>query len=148
MQVTLYHNESAPRTLDKKLTTKATLQGQVLDDLEEVNPVIRFRRTDFSGINYARIRDRYYFLKDLKFKNQGICEVTFELDVLTTYKDQILNATAYIDQATTGYSALVESPNVVLQANSEYTVEANTISSLDSKQAGGMYILVVNKRGY
>ena len=46
--------------------------------------------------NYARMGDRYYFVEDIVYKNNGIVEVSCVLDVLATYKAQILASTQYV----------------------------------------------------
>ena len=50
--------------------------------------------------NYAYIEDfaRYYFITDIKSIRNGVWEISFLCDVLMSFKNDILNAHAVIDQ--------------------------------------------------
>lgn len=46
--------------------------------------------------NYLKWNDRYYFVTDVVSRNNNLWEVSAEVDVLATYKAQILATTAYV----------------------------------------------------
>lgn len=46
--------------------------------------------------NYLKWGDRYYFVTDVVSRNNNLWEVSAEVDVLATYKAQILATTAYV----------------------------------------------------
>lgn len=58
-------------------------------------PTFVLNTSDFD-YNYAKMGNRYYFVEDIVYKNNGIVEVSCVLDVLATYKAQILASTQYV----------------------------------------------------
>lgn len=58
-------------------------------------PTFIIQGNDFN-YNYAEFEGRYYFITDVRSVHNNLTEVDCELDVLATYKSEILNTTAYV----------------------------------------------------
>lgn len=73
--------------------------GVFRDEVNVMTPVFQIETTDnLSGYNYAYIADfgRYYFVKDIKAVRNGLWEFSLAVDVLMSYKTQIMALTAVI----------------------------------------------------
>lgn len=87
--------------------------------------------------NYLKWGDRYYFVKDVVAKNNSLFEVSCKVDVLATFKAEILNTVAYILYASVNNSELVDNRIPMKTTKSVQTATAACPLVLD----GGCYIL-------
>ena len=87
--------------------------------------------------NYLKWGDRYYFVKDVVAKNNSLFEVSCKVDVLATFKAEILNTTAYILYASVNNSELVDNRIPMKTTKSVQTATA----ACPLVQDGGCYIL-------
>ena len=100
--VTLYNNLSPVEKIGKDLQPGVNLTGCTLKDSTSViNPIIRIKSSD-AGIttyNYMYISElhRYYFIDDIVSINNGIWEISGHVDVLETYKNDILGNNVIIE---------------------------------------------------
>ena len=91
-------------TFSKRInsTKQPTLSGFtdfdcVLKDTTSVdNPTFLISAADLEGYNYANWGSRYYFISALRSIRNNLWEVDCALDVLATYKSNILATTAYV----------------------------------------------------
>lgn len=91
-------------TFSKRInsTKQPTLSGFtdfdcVLKDTTSVdNPTFLISAADLEGYNYASWGTRYYFVSALRSIRNNLWEVDCSLDVLATYKSNILATTAYV----------------------------------------------------
>lgn len=67
---------------------------------------------DFANLfNYAFIAsfgNRYYFITDYRIINANLIELTLKVDVLFTYRENILNSTGYIERCEFYYDRFIE----------------------------------------
>lgn len=120
MDILFYRYNGLQNKINKSLGESVTLQGNIDISSEVMNPIIRVSRSDdvdftFIKYNYLCInsgstatdfgnRPRYYFITDIKSIAKGIFLVYTKLDVLMTYKDEILNSTADIERSSSNYN--------------------------------------------
>ena len=91
-------------TFSKRInsTKQPTLSGFtdfdcVLKDTTSIdNPTFLISAADLEGYNYASWGTRYYFVSALRSVRNNLWEVDCSLDVLATYKSNILATTAYV----------------------------------------------------
>lgn len=94
--IQLYKYEGNKETVNKELTPTTSLSGTLKDYFNTLNPDVTVRsKTKISG-NYCYIDvfDRYYFINDIIYKDNNAVELVLAIDVLKTYEDAILDATA------------------------------------------------------
>ena len=106
MDIKLYKNVSSNNKIGKTLNSEATITGSLRDSSSLVKPEIIIEAISLSDYNYAYIPDfgRYYFIREIESFRTGLWIVRMEVDVLETYKTQIL-ALECIIEATEDYKA-------------------------------------------
>lgn len=75
--------------------------------------------------NYIKWGDRFYFVTDVVSKNSGLWEVSCVIDVLATFKTDILNTTAYVLYDTVSNTEL---PDNRLPMKTTKTVGVSTVA--------------------
>ena len=101
MVITLYKNNSERNCVTKTLSNPRTLNGTLRQETSIKTPIITIAGDENTPFfNYAYIEDfaRYYFITDIKSIRNGVWEISFLCDVLMSFKNDILNAYAVIDQ--------------------------------------------------
>lgn len=120
MDILFYRYDGIQNKVNKRLGESVTLQGNIDISSEVMNPIIRISRADeaeftFVKYNYLCInsgssatdfgnRPRYYFITDIKSIAEGVFLVYTKLDVLMTYKAEILNSKADIERSSSNYN--------------------------------------------
>lgn len=75
-----------------------------LDDISLISPHIVLKKNsvnvsdNYFRIDYSDTEKYYYFIRDKILMRGGMCKLILELDELYTFKNDILNATAYIER--------------------------------------------------
>jgi hypothetical protein len=102
LTIVLYNNLSETHTVNKQLTELVTLTGTLREESSIIDPVITVVGIDayLSTANYAYIPEfhRYYFINDVESVRNGVWRLTFHVDVLYTYRDQIKANSAIISR--------------------------------------------------
>ena len=99
MKIILYKNIDSDNTLNKTLTEPLEIPINLKNDIDIINPEIRLMNTsnhDYLEYNYCHIPmlNRYYFIESMDALNPKITTLRCSCDVLTTYKDDILQCSA------------------------------------------------------
>ena len=104
MQVIFYYNVSDDRTINKTLRDGATFNGVVRGEVSVMNPVIRFDNPGVLRYNYAYIPElqRYYSIVDKTAYREGLWDVSFDVDVLMSFKNDIANLNVVVDKQSSG----------------------------------------------
>lgn len=100
MQVIFYYNLSDARTINKNLVEGETFEGQARDEVDTMNPVVRFDTDQILKYNYAHIPElqRYYSIVNRTIFREGLWDITFAVDVLMSFRNDILNTVAVVDK--------------------------------------------------
>lgn len=99
ISVKLMHNSSPVEKIGKALDAGPEFTCDLKADTSVLKPTIVLQTaSSLAGFNYMYIPDfnRYYFIGDIVSKNNVIWEVSGHVDVLETYKQQILSNTAIL----------------------------------------------------
>lgn len=99
MIITLYKNSSNNKTINKILSADKNIEGILRNDtnIEYPSLILKGIYTEFNYC-YIPIFQRYYFIENIIIHgNTTIIECS--IDVLTTYKEDILNSYALLNQA-------------------------------------------------
>ena len=97
MKLEFFHTDDSSNTINKTLTKISEKDVTLKASTDILAPRMVFLAKDFtSTINYMKMLDKYYFV-DLQFiRNNSLVIVSSSIDVLETYKDNILNSQADI----------------------------------------------------
>lgn len=112
--VDLYQNESPVEKIGKTLSNSHTISDVVLKrDTSILRPVLLINSAqDIYTYNYMYISEfgRYYFIDDIRSVNNNMWEISAHVDVLETYKSQILANTAVIRRQSLKYNTYLNDP--------------------------------------
>lgn len=102
MDVLFYYNTSDDRVIKKNLTPSGgyLAQGVPRDIVSVMKPIIRFESDAIMRFNYAYIPElqRYYSIVDRTAYRDGVWDISFEVDVLMSFKRDILNLNVIVDK--------------------------------------------------
>lgn len=99
MIVTFYETTSENKTVNKYLKNAIEIDSvNIKEPCNILNPILILSNAEVIEKNYFYVADlhRYYFIKDIVLLNNGIMEVHGKVDVLMTYKADLLQRTAFI----------------------------------------------------
>ena len=101
MEIQLCVNHSEKNRLTKVLTDVASYLGTLKDETSVINPVVLMEIDNPSGYNYAYIPDfnRYYFIDDFISVRTGLWQISMSVDVLQSFKDEILDVKAILSDS-------------------------------------------------
>ena len=102
MVITLYNNASEKNKISKSLTVVETLTGSIKESSSIIRPEITIERATPTGFNYCYIDefDRYYFVNDVTVIRDNIMRLSLYVDVLESFKTEILSQNVIIDKNT------------------------------------------------
>lgn len=94
--IQLYQYNGDNRTVNKVLTAPVVLQGSIHNNIDTLTPVITVRYKEVFKFNYCYIPvlGRYYFIDNITATGGNTYELYLSCDVLHTYSNEILQATA------------------------------------------------------
>lgn len=102
MEVRFYYNQSDDRVINKVLVedNNNVFNGVPRDEVSVMNPVIRFEDDRILRYNYAYIPSlqRYYSIVDKTAYRQGVWDITFAVDVLMSFRQDIQDLYVVVDK--------------------------------------------------
>lgn len=100
MEVQFYYNLSDARCINKELVEGDSFEGQMRDQVSIMNPIVRFDTDEIIRYNYAYIPElqRYYSIDDITVFREGLIDVTMSVDVLMSFRNDIMNCLAVVDK--------------------------------------------------
>ncbi len=100
MEVKFFYNISDARCINKQLIEGDSFEGQMRDEISIMTPIVRFDTNEILKFNYAYIPEleRYYSITDITVFREGIIDVSMAVDVLMSFKRDILNSLAVVDK--------------------------------------------------
>ena len=95
MNVTFYNNLSNHNVVNKRLEEINTLSFTFKENSNIINPSLILK--NYEGGNYCYIKElgRYYYVKDIDLLGNGLFKINCEIDVLMSYKEDIINSDFY-----------------------------------------------------
>ena len=123
MTAILYNNVSDSRKINKNLTELSTINITLYLDTNVETPVFKVKNF-INNANYMYVPDlhRYYYINNYTLSNQCVylhCSV----DVLATYKTEILNSECLISRSETDYNDNIVDTLAPITENTVYTVK-------------------------
>ena len=100
MDVIFYYNVSDDRVINKNIIGGSMFDGVPREEISVMMPTIRFETDEVLRYNYAYIPElqRYYTITDKTVYRQGIWDITFSVDVLMSFRGDILNLAVVADK--------------------------------------------------
>ena len=92
MLVKVYNNKSNKNVVNKKIEEVQEISFNFKDDSDITNPILILK--SYKSGNYCYIPElkRYYYIDKIDLMNGGVYKLYLEIDVLMSYKDEIMNA--------------------------------------------------------
>lgn len=102
MDIILYKNSSPNNYLEKSLTGAITISGTFRATSSIIDPEFNIEFANPSQYNYLYISDfkRFYYINNIESVKNNLWKVTCHVDVLNTYRSQIIAHQAIIDKQT------------------------------------------------
>ena len=112
MTIQLFNSTAELNVLNKSsyLTLVTTLTGTLREGCNVTDPSITIELNSLPNFNYVYIPElnRYYFVKDIDNLRNKLWTIRLHVDVLMTYKTQILQLEAEVDRNEFDYNLLLE----------------------------------------
>ena len=125
MRITFYTNNSEKNALTKTKTQIVRLDGTLKDGTSILDPTVLCYHLDsyIPDINYFYIDEfaRYYFITGVEIVRNDLWQISGHVDVLATYKDQILANRAIIQRNQNNYNLLLNDGLFKTQQNPRIT---------------------------
>lgn len=103
MNIILYNNRAERSAVDKTalLINPIAMSGTLRAECSITNPVIEVQSTGLITSNYVFIEEfnRYYFIDEITSVRNGLWRISMTVDVLMSFKTEILNQRALIHRA-------------------------------------------------
>lgn len=96
--IDFYNYTGRPNTINKTLTNPTQMQGVFRSTFNVLQPSLRVKNSDVFNFNYCYIHElnRYYFITNVSVVDSDNYDISLSLDVLKTYEDEIMSATATV----------------------------------------------------
>lgn len=103
-QLTLYKTSSPNNTVGKKLENMIKIPCSLKGENNVLRPNLTIRFSSNYNINdynycYIDALKRYYYITDIDFENNKFIRLNLRVDVLETYKDDILKSKCDVKQS-------------------------------------------------
>ena len=91
MELQIYNNNSNTNVLNKKIALIDTLSFNFKSDSSILQPSLILKNYKSGNYCYIKELNRYYYITDIRVLNGGLYQLQLDVDVLMTYKTEILN---------------------------------------------------------
>lgn len=97
----LYKNSSENNDVLKTLTDETIIKGSSRTVVDMLAPTIDLAGVDVNSYNYCYVEElqRYYYIENMMLSPNGITRLTMRVDVLMTYREDILSSKGMITKS-------------------------------------------------
>lgn len=101
--ITFYNYDGHPNTINKVLTEPHEFNGSLRQTFDVLRPQLSITALYRPTYNYCYIPSlgRYYFVTEIQYAGNKKYDLSLQVDVLKTYENEIMNATATITESDT-----------------------------------------------
>lgn len=140
MEIRLYSSSDETNKIDKTLTNEILLNGTLKDETSVINPIILIEANNLTQYNYCYIPlfKRYYFIKDITVVRNNLFRLFLDIDVLMSYKDEILNLDCIVNKQENNSTPYIND-NSRIYENRNFTSIINFRNGFDDD---GNFILI------
>lgn len=123
--INLMNNSSAKNVVNKNLTQLSSIDGVLKEATSILNPTVKIQGMLPVNCNYFHIPnfDRYYYITDIRSINNDIFEISGHVDVLTTYRDQILRCSGIVARQRNVYNLYLDDGSFKTYQNPTFKIE-------------------------
>lgn len=116
-EIKLYINKSDSRVINKVLENELILIGDIktINNYATITIPIDNSINNIENFNYLKIGDKYYFITDKEYVAYNTINIVASLDVLETFKNEILKQTAIISRSENLYNKYLNDNKIVTQ---------------------------------
>lgn len=142
MQVTLYKNFSKRRNSTKQpdaQTTHVDKNIKLKDICSFINP--SFFLADAEQYVYLKAWGNYYFIDSIEYDINGASYIKCSIDVLATYKTEILSTSAFVSYSSSNYDENIIDSRITQLITSDFAVNEDVTLPLFNSE--GCYIVTV-----
>lgn len=134
MKITLFQNVSERNQMDKALTKVKDIDGKFKQSTNIMSPVLVLSYATLPDFNYIYIEElaRYYFVDSITSINEGLWQINCSEDVLETYRNGILDLTAYVTRNENEYNDYIIDKYLIKTAKKLYDI----ITPLENESDG------------
>lgn len=120
-----YYNSSESNRLDKTLSQQFEAACTFRNSVSVLNPVIELEMDELPKINYVYLvaLHRYYYVTDITIIRNRLYSLHLAVDVLMSYKDEILNLNPIIERQENYYNNLLVNDHVITQLKYNYSTQ-------------------------
>ena len=114
MTINLYINKSEKERVTKTLSSEKSFTGTLREQTSIIDPTISIESTDnLSQYNYMYIPDfgRYYYIRNVESVKNGLWRITGHVDVLMSFKNQILANSGVIERQENKWNLYLPDPD-------------------------------------
>jgi len=91
MKLKIYNNNSNNNVINKNITLVNELDFNLKSDNSILQPILVLKNYVKGNYCYIDEFNRYYFINDVRLLTGGLYELHLDVDVLMTYKTEIIN---------------------------------------------------------
>lgn len=104
MNIVLGVNSSERNAINKTISNQTTFTGTLKSSCSVINPSVLINAENLSAYNYCYIAafNRYYFISDITSVRNGLWRIDCSVDVLMSYKNEILALNVIVSDASVG----------------------------------------------
>ena len=130
MDIQLFKNNTPPPHMGRSLTPVAAfaIPDNVIEKMDLLNPVLTFKNSDFPNIataNYCHLGapfNRFYFMGTATAGEDGLTRIPCHVDVLYTYRQNILNADCIAERSSSSYSEYLQDEYIKIEKGYTYNI--------------------------
>jgi hypothetical protein len=130
MDIQLFKNNTPPPHMGRSLTPVAAfaIPDNVIEKMDLLNPVLTFKNSDFPNIataNYCHLGapfNRFYFMGTATAGEDGLTRIPCHVDVLFTYRQNILNADCIAERSSSSYSEYLQDEYIQIEKGYTYNI--------------------------
>lgn len=137
----LFSNGSKIENSTKQLTMPTIHDCVFKNGCSMLSPtlLLEINTANFPDYTAFKIEDRYYKVTDIRSVRNNLFEISGEVDVLATYKQDILASTQFVSYSSHKSSTWLADTRIPLQKNATVARNATSLNFLFT--AGGFYVL-------
>ena len=129
MTIKTYRFDGDPRKVDKTLTSVTVYSNaDIVGDMSIHTPTISLQLDSFTDVinfNYIYIQElrRYYYVLDSTIREDGFVQLQCKVDVLKSFKADILASTQYVERQENKCSYQVPDNGYIIKSNRNLTIK-------------------------
>lgn len=143
MELVLYKNFKKEVNSTKRPSGGTTVEVYLKDDTSILNPSFMIDTVDLD-VNFCKWNNRYYFINNIILNNRHIYELQCSIDVMATWKTDILSSTQYVMRSASNYDGTIDDGMYPSRCFWEYK---QTNDPTQTARSGRTYIIGVISGG-